>query len=110
MSGFDEGMFKLGLKFVLGVVGLVALVSLLGHFYRDELETMGGAILDQFGYGGIALGTFGWTRAHCMLPSFRPEEAARCVYGDDDHAPIFAKNALRTAFHGDVIDFDARPR
>ena len=60
--------WKLVLKFVLGIAGLVAIVSLLGHYYRDELETMGRALLDQFGYAGIALGTFIADGFHFPIP------------------------------------------
>ena len=59
---------KLGLKFVLGLVGLVAVVALLGHHYRGELETLGRALLDQFGYIGIALGTFIADGFHFPIP------------------------------------------
>jgi membrane protein YqaA with SNARE-associated domain len=59
---------KLGLTFVLGVVGLVAVVSLLGHHYRAELESMGRTILDRFGYVGIALGTFIADGIHFPIP------------------------------------------
>lgn len=52
--------------------------------------------------------TAGWTKAYCVQPSFSPEEAARCVYGDGDDAPVLAKNVLRAAFDGDVIEFDVR--
>ncbi len=60
--------YKLALKFVLGVLGLVAIVSLLGHYYRDELETMGRALLDRFGYAGITLGTFIADGFHFPIP------------------------------------------
>jgi membrane protein YqaA with SNARE-associated domain len=59
---------KLGLTFVLGVVGLVVIVTLLGHYYRAELESMGSAVLDRFGYFGIALGTFMADGLHFPIP------------------------------------------
>ncbi|HUS65167.1 MAG TPA: VTT domain-containing protein [Kofleriaceae bacterium] len=59
---------KLWLKLALGAVGLVAIVAFLGHTFRPELETMGHAFLDRFGYGGIALGTFAADGLHVPVP------------------------------------------
>jgi membrane protein YqaA with SNARE-associated domain len=59
---------KLALTFVLGVVGLMTIVSLLGHYYRAELESMGRTILDRFGYFGIALGTYVADGLHFPVP------------------------------------------
>lgn len=55
-------------KLMLGVMGVVGLVSLLGHYFRVELETMGNAFLDRFGYIGIALGTYIADGLHCPVP------------------------------------------
>lgn len=49
--------------------------------------------------------TNSWTHAFCAKGSYDAEAGARCVYGDGDDAPIRAKDALRSAFHGDLIDF-----
>jgi hypothetical protein len=48
--------------------------------------------------------TNAWTHTFCAKGSYDAEEGARCVYGDGDNAPIRAKDALRSAFHGDLID------
>jgi membrane protein YqaA with SNARE-associated domain len=58
----------LGLKFLLGAAGLVAVVSFLGHTFRGELEGMGRAFLERFGYAGIALGTYLADGLHCPVP------------------------------------------
>jgi len=59
---------RLWLKLVLGAAGLVALVAFLGHTFRGELESMGRAFLERFGYGGIALGTYLADGLHCPVP------------------------------------------
>jgi membrane protein YqaA with SNARE-associated domain len=61
-------ILKLGLRLVLGAACLVVLVSLLGHYFRPELESMGRAFLERFGYGGIALGTYIADGLHCPIP------------------------------------------
>jgi membrane protein YqaA with SNARE-associated domain len=61
-------LLKLLIKLVLGAAGLVAVVSLLGHYLRPELESMGRAFLDRFGYAGIALGTYVADGLHCPVP------------------------------------------
>ena len=58
----------LWVKLVLGAAGLVAVVAFLGHSFRPELEGMGRAFLERFGYGGIALGTFLADGLHCPVP------------------------------------------
>jgi membrane protein YqaA with SNARE-associated domain len=49
----------LAVKFVLGALGLFVIVAVLGHAFRAELEGLGRAILDRFGYAGISIGTYG---------------------------------------------------
>ena len=60
--------WKLGLKLVLGAAGLVLVISLLGHYFRAELEGLGRTFLDRFGYAGIALGTYVADGLHCPVP------------------------------------------
>jgi membrane protein YqaA with SNARE-associated domain len=55
-------------KLMIGGLGVVGLVALLGHYFRIELETMGRAFLDHFGYVGIALGTYLADGLHCPVP------------------------------------------
>jgi membrane protein YqaA with SNARE-associated domain len=61
-------LLKLGLKLLLGVVALVAVVSLLGHYFRAELEALGRTFLEHFGYAGIAMGTYIADGLHCPVP------------------------------------------
>lgn len=61
-------ILTLGLRFVLGAACLVALVSLLGYSFRSELEGMGRAFLERFGYTGIAVGTYIADGLHCPVP------------------------------------------
>lgn len=46
------------LKLIVGAAGLFALVALLGHTFRAELEGMGRYLLEHFGYAGISVGTW----------------------------------------------------
>jgi len=59
---------KLGIKLLLGAAGLVLVVSLLGHYFREELEDLGRGFLDRFGYVGISLGTYIADGLHCPVP------------------------------------------
>src|SRR5688500_4582138 len=61
-------LLALALKLVLGAAALVALVSLLGHHFRPELEGLGRGFIDRFGYAGIALGTYIADGLHCPVP------------------------------------------
>ena len=61
-------ILKLGLRFVLGAACLVALVSILGHYFRPELEALGRAFLERFGYAGIAFGTYIADGLHFPVP------------------------------------------
>ena len=61
-------LLKLVFKLVLGAAGLVALVSILGHYFRAELEGMGQSFVERFGYAGIALGTYVADGLHCPVP------------------------------------------
>jgi len=67
-SGEKRALIKLGLKLVLGAAGLVALVALLGHYFRPELEGVGRTFVERFGYVGIAAGTFIADGLHCPVP------------------------------------------
>lgn len=58
----------LAVKLVLGAAALVAIVSLLGHHFRPQLEELGRGFLDRFGYGGVALGTYIADGLHCPVP------------------------------------------
>lgn len=58
----------LGLKLVLGAAALVGVVSILGHYFRSELETLGTMFVEHFGYLGIALGTYIADGLHCPVP------------------------------------------
>jgi membrane protein YqaA with SNARE-associated domain len=58
----------LWLKLVVGAGALVVLVALLAHTFRPELERMGRAFLERFGYAGIALGTYLADGLHCPVP------------------------------------------
>lgn len=61
-------LVMLGLKLLLGAAALVAIVSLLGHYFRSELETLGRAFVERFGYAGIATGTYIADGLHCPVP------------------------------------------
>lgn len=41
-----------------GLAALFAVVYLIGHFYRDELDAIGRAFVARFGHVGVALGVF----------------------------------------------------
>ena len=58
----------LALKLALGAAGLVLLVSLLGHYFRSELEALGATFVDRFGYVGLALGTYAADGLHFPVP------------------------------------------
>src|SRR5688500_13731263 len=64
----NRALAKLPIKLVLGAAGLVTVVALVGHYFRAELETMGHAFVERFGYAGIALGTYLADGLHCPVP------------------------------------------
>lgn len=45
------------IRFVLGLLALLGAVTLLAHLLRPQLEGVGKAFADRFGYVGMALGT-----------------------------------------------------
>jgi membrane protein YqaA with SNARE-associated domain len=61
-------LVKLGIKLMLGAAGVVAVVALLGHHFRSELEAFGRAFVERFGYVGLALGTYLADGLHCPVP------------------------------------------
>lgn len=58
----------LAAKLVLGAAAIVALVALLARTWRTELEAMGHAFVEQFGYAGMAAGTFLADGLHVPVP------------------------------------------
>ena len=61
-------LFVLAMKLVLGIVALVALVTLLGTYFREELEGLGSAFVERFGYVGLSLGTYAADGLHFPVP------------------------------------------
>jgi membrane protein YqaA with SNARE-associated domain len=68
ISNEKRELVKLGLKLVLGAASLVGLVSLLAHFFRPQLESLGETFIERFGYAGVALGTYMADGLHCPVP------------------------------------------
>lgn len=68
ISNEKRELLKLGLKLVLGAAGLVAVVSVLAHFFRPEFESLGRMFIERFGYVGVALGTYIADGLHCPVP------------------------------------------
>jgi membrane protein YqaA with SNARE-associated domain len=68
MTGETRELLKLALKFLAGAAGLIVIVALLGHYYREELEALGAGFIERFGYAGIGLGTYLADGLHFPVP------------------------------------------
>lgn len=58
----------LALRWLLGVVGLLAVMIGLASYFRAPLEHVGRAFVDRFGYVGMTLGTFIADGFHFPIP------------------------------------------
>ena len=61
-------LVKLAVKLVLGAIGLLTLVAFLAHTFRAELEALGDAFVERFGYVGLAMGTYLADGLHFPIP------------------------------------------
>jgi membrane protein YqaA with SNARE-associated domain len=68
MAGDGRSRAWLVLRFVLGMIALLAVVVLVVRALRPELESVGRAFVERFGLTGVLLGTFLADGFHCPIP------------------------------------------
>ena len=64
----ERPVLWLVLELVLGAAGLVVLISVLARYFRPELEGLGSAFVEHFGYVGFAIGTLVADGLHFPVP------------------------------------------